>query len=340
MSRLLALVFSSLAVVTALHGQTQSIWNNDGSGDALWSNPANWSEGVPDSSERWAVFRYDHGSREATLDQDARIGRLVFEARGTDTGYVLKGERTLSIDVNDPDAFRLGIVGLGEGANTVECPVEINNSQNAATNIQAHAASVRLVFKGPIIAATYLNFGGVEGGETVVEGAIVNHRGVRFGQSGVVTISGTGVSSDEGGNLVFASGIINLNRPGAVSGRKLIVTDVPTINFNSSESITPEMEAFVEGAALWNFRDASQTFGPLMLSASLEVRLEGKCELRFSDCSRREWTGALNISGFVSGQSRVRFGDSAKGLSSDQLARVTINKKPAKIDAQGFLQPL
>lgn len=326
----------------SLCAQTYRIWNNDGTGNALWSNPANWSGGnVPDSVEEWATLRNEEGDRTVVLDGNYTVGRLSFDyTRQVPEGFVLEGDGVLTVDVNDERAFRLGVIASGPLTYTINTDVVIANSKRLVSNVQAHVNGSRLVLNGNLIGKTYINFGGVSGGVTEVNGGIVNQAGLRFGQGGVVTIGGEGRASGSGGNLVFHSGTTNLNRKDAVSGRQLIVSGASTVNFNASDAVAGALNVSIEknAKADWTFAAAQQTFGMLTLAGRLEIALGAGSQLTFADSASRQWAGDAVLELTIAEGASVRFGSSASALSEAQLGVITVNGKRAVLDGSGYLK--
>lgn len=84
----------------------------------------------------------------------------------------------------------------------------------------------------------------------------------------------------------------------------------------------------------------SNRIAPLQLKSDSTLLLANGGELAFADSSIQPWKGKLSILGpFQDGQS-IRFGTSQEGITMQQLARITINGKPACIDSMGYLSIL
>lgn len=84
----------------------------------------------------------------------------------------------------------------------------------------------------------------------------------------------------------------------------------------------------------------SNRIAALELKSDSTLLLSNGGELAFADSSSQSWKGKLSILGpFQDGQS-IRFGSSQEGITMAQLARITINGKPACIDSMGYLSIL
>jgi autotransporter-associated beta strand protein len=84
----------------------------------------------------------------------------------------------------------------------------------------------------------------------------------------------------------------------------------------------------------------SNRIAALQLKADSTLLLANGGELAFTDSSLRSWKGTLSILGpFQDGQS-IRFGSSQEGITMAQLAKISINGKPASIDSMGYLSIL
>lgn len=84
----------------------------------------------------------------------------------------------------------------------------------------------------------------------------------------------------------------------------------------------------------------SETLGTLTLSADSTIDLgSGASALVFADSAASAWGSSFSLSiiNFTNGVDSVRIGSSAAGLTSDQLAQITINGFAATIDGSGFL---
>jgi hypothetical protein len=87
-------------------------------------------------------------------------------------------------------------------------------------------------------------------------------------------------------------------------------------------------------------RGFSETLGTLTLSATSVIDLgAGTSALVFADSSGTTWGTSVGLSfiNFTAGVDSIRFGTTSGGLTSTQLAQITINGGAATIDSSGFL---
>lgn len=112
-----------------------------------------------------------------------------------------------------------------------------------------------------------------------------------------------------------------------------------TLLLGASERIADSSNLIFNGGTL-NTGGFSETMGTLLLSDTSSIDLgSGDSDLSFLDSSALSWTEAttLNISNFDEGVDSIRFGADASGLSSSQLAQITLNGGTAYIDGSGYL---
>lgn len=316
--------------------------------DPRWGLASNWQLGngieIPDGNTESAFFRSDKGSRIVEIDEDYSVLRIVFQRYNYmvfDSGYTLNGlGKTLTIDKNSRTPFYAGITAQGDVTHEIKANVLIQNSIESGgfTSIGVGEAVLPSVLRisGTLEAQTPLNFGGYEGSRLEITGNIVNNSTIRFGQQGIVTISGDGKSSGSG-EIIFASGTTNLERTASIAAGPAIVSETSTINFSANEAIATLNNMQVTGKSTWDFNNASQKFGTLRIENALTITLSGKCVLTFADSSSHKWSGNLAIQSFNPEEHSIRFGSTETSLSSDQLKRITINGQAAIIDAHGNL---
>jgi len=113
-----------------------------------WSASANWSGGVPNAAERWAVFTDDAPGRTVTLDAPATVGVLRFDAA---TDYTLTGVSTLTLRSDDNVAgieINRTSTTVWYGAHRIETPVYLA-SPLVVTQRSAGAFTMAGAISGP-----------------------------------------------------------------------------------------------------------------------------------------------------------------------------------------------
>jgi autotransporter-associated beta strand protein len=169
---------------------------------------------------------------------------------------------------------------------------------------------------------------------TAVTGAT---RNLVVGGAGNITISGaitttTGfVSKDGAGTLTLSgantyTGDTSVNQGTLALGANNVIADTSPVSI---------------GAASLSVSTFTDTVGTLDPTAAAVINLGSGGALAFANSAAVDWTGGtLNITGtFVSGSS-IRFGTTSSGLTSGQLAVITVNGTGAGsygLDADGYL---
>ena len=207
------------------NGPTQSLWASAASGN--WSNPANWTAGVPNSIGAAVTINAPTAPLTVTLDIPLTLGTLTLgNSNSSSVGYTLSGS----------------------GANTLT----LNNSGRGATisvTNGSHAINAAVVLADNLV---------VSGSGTLAFGSagITNNGG---GYS--LTMNGTGGTLILGGSNTYSGGtILNAgilqagnNSPGsehaalAVNGGTL---DVHGYNVTSARSAGRELSTIFPAAAL------------------------------------------------------------------------------------------
>ena len=339
----------------AVTAQSSRSWISDGV-DINWSNPNNWDpSGVPDNNGRQGRFQNDDGgSNVVNVDGNFTVNRFSFSDTGSLTsGYTLNGSSTITVDVNNSSTFTQGIgysAEQGSGGSSfthvINANVAANNTGTGFTGLisgtSGNVVGGGITFNGTLTATTRINFGGVSGTTTTINGALINNGDLRMGTSGTVLIAGSGVSSGSG-EIEMRDGTLDLARASALS--------VSEIRFRSADLLL-NANAAVIGTA--NVRVQSDTstlgvfgvdneFGTLRLdSATLIVDFNniGSGSIAFSDSSAMAWSssGNFEIVNFDPATNSIRFGNSDSALTASQLERMTMNGNSGLfLDSSGFV---
>ncbi len=205
-------------------GSQLSEWVGPGSAlidtDRLWSNAANWINGVPDSIGRIAAVRDADGlldSNVIILDQDATIGKLLLESTGGQSFHLTSnGGHTLTFD-NGADSAVLN--NIGSHAATISANLNlagdlaINQNSPIAFNLDSHitgAGGITFNGSGTLILGTtdasgtsasdYT--GGFRAvGSTAVNANATGSRIIRIASDGAVFGSGSYNGTDAAGSI-------------------------------------------------------------------------------------------------------------------------------------------
>ncbi|TSA30168.1 MAG: hypothetical protein D4R65_13830 [Verrucomicrobiaceae bacterium] len=347
----------------------QSVWKGDAG--PLWSAPANWSEGVPDSNTAFVQFKDSAKNRTVTVDGNFTFQQMLFLG-GSPAPYILTGG-TLIFDRNG------GGSGLLDGStrdNTVSSNVTVNTSDTTRSSVIAKIApSGTLTFSGTLTTASLTVFHVPNKGRLVISGNLVGaedpqggsfNQQYQAGAGGEITIEGSGVSSNPSPKSTVSislggdtgPGTMNLNRPAALAAERILLlnnasTSNSSVNLGADNAIANDEGSFrtqvsVAGESLalntnGHSLDLSQKtfqlfpFGNPGVTFNLDMG-NGNSLLCFARSSSENWKGALCITNFTKGQDSIRFGENELGITPAQLARITINGAGGvEIDAEGFL---
>ncbi|MGB6223242.1 autotransporter-associated beta strand repeat-containing protein [Haloferula sp.] len=143
-------------------------------------------------------------------------------------------------------------------------------------------------------------------------------------------ISGDGGFAQVGGGTTVLTLANTFSGPTTVTGG--------TLALGASDTL-PDASGISIGSATLDAASFTDTVGTLDITSTATINLGAGAALSFADSSEFVWTGGLNLTGaFVSGSS-LRFGNNVNGLTSSQLALISINgaTPPLALDANGYL---
>ncbi len=146
------------------------------------------------------------------------------------------------------------------------------------------------------------------------------------------------------GSLTIESGLTLCAVPYALGG-------IPSLVLANLDMGRPDVSPFWESwAAVFQTGGLDQQLGTLKFAGNnfaVERSLDlgnGSGTLSFADSSAEDWTSyTLTVKNYALGSSKLRFGTTASGLASAQLAQIRFAdfaNVPGKIDAQGFVTPM
>jgi autotransporter-associated beta strand protein len=172
-------------------------------------------------------------------------------------------------------------------------------------------------------------------------GALTGSRNLSLG-SGAVSIGNnhasttySGILSGSGSLVKTGNGTLTLSGANSYSSGTTITSG--TLALGASNSLPGSMTI---GNATLNMGGFTETLSTLDVTGNAIINLGSGAALSFSNSNAIDWTGGtLHITGtFVSGSS-IRFGTTSGGLTSTQLALITINggSGPVTLNSSGFL---
>lgn len=341
LSYTLLLAFASAALISTLHGQVQRNWvigpeNNN------WSNPDNWSTGVPDTNTE-SAFNLLTGNISINVDQNFTIALLQdgFAAGNTTVG----GPGTLTIDRNSSN-LTFGIqnaTGNDGGLLDLTGSITFSNNLSAVTtiqNINSTSNTVRFAAGGTLTTNTTTRTAQGIGGQIQFNGTFatsladlqIGSNNVSFGTGHNSSAYGRDVVLLAGSKLTVADGIVlNTGRKFQVNGDNAILQldgantiNGANINVSGANKFTLDVNA------------SQNNMGNLVeIGGNLTIDIEASVTaLWFGDSSLSNWgVGIVTISGFK--ENVVRFGTDENGLTLDQLA--VINGGAYSLNESGYL---
>lgn len=311
------LVFTDTGSVTGISGSGTLTVNN---ATSVTFNQ-NFSAGVMTKiGTGTLVLKGNSGYTGATT---VRNGTLVAGANALSGVAGAFGNASSAIVLADASSGASDNVALlSNGAYTVgrAITVNANNSSGTTTIGGTNAAASTTTFSG----AVTLNRDVIL--SSLNSGAIADFTGVISESGGVRSITINGGSN---AGTVRISGANTYTGTTTVSSGTLVL-GASNVFANSSN--------FVLGAATFAAGTFSDTVGTLSLTGNASITLGTGGALVFADSHLLDWgSNALSITGtFVDGAS-IRFGTDANGLTSAQLALISINGGAASLDSSGFL---
>ncbi|MDR1283255.1 MAG: PEP-CTERM sorting domain-containing protein [Opitutaceae bacterium] len=162
---------------------------------------------------------------------------------------------------------------------------------------------------------------------------------VNTGGASGVTLGGVISDGTSGNTLTLAAGstgTLTLAAQNTYTGDTIV--NGGTLVLGISEAIT-DTSGLVLGGGTLAAGAFAETLGTLSLTANSAITLDesGGGSLTFANSAANNWsTFTLSITGTVAANS-IRFGTDGTGLTSAQLAAITLNGSVAILDANGYL---
>ena len=322
---------------------SQSNFTNAG-GDNLWSNAANWSNGIPNVANAKVTLK---GSM--ILDADVTLAQIKLAGGFGDVSVTSNNNSTLTITgegVTQPIQNNAGDKDLNLNLKVVF------NSSDAVETIQASAAN-----------ACTITFGDASDVTINVPTKLLAQNARKINFNGIVRSTGSGqLQVGNGSEVVFGGSSDNSNYTAGfkmLGKNGLLISNMQTGTFLAANTtIEPDgandegHEVCVNGpdtflgniksldSAITFHVNANQTSAGLLGmgkgNINLVVDTAKVSELAFADNSSQDWgTGKIVISKFK--DNIISFGPDAGGLTTDQLAQIDIGAGNVIIDSTGSL---
>lgn len=277
-----------------------------------------------DSTDRTLATRVIMGSLSAATYSfgatSTQTGNLTFT---NTTDISLSSSKTLNI-LNSRTQFDAGFTGGSSTLTKTGAGTLVMNGTSTYTGATTISAG-----------ALQLGDGGATGSLSS-SSAITNNSVFAVNRSNDA-LQGTdfGTISGTGGFVQSGSGTTTMTAGNSYTGTTTVSSG--TLALGASNVFADTSNFVLSGGAL-SAGAFSDTVGTLSLTGNALITLGSGGALVFADSHLIDWgTFSLSISGtFVDGES-IRFGSDGLGLTSDQLALISINGGAASIDASGFL---
>ncbi len=183
-----------------------SVWNADASGN--WTDPANWSSGVPDAASTWAVLGdVIAADRTVTLNAAVTLGTLRIDSGDS---YTVEGAGRLTFNVTGNPAG-----------------IEVNR-QNESRFHGAHTVSVPITLTAPLILNTRSM------GDLALAGVISGVGHITKRGEGTVVLAATNTFF---GGLAVEEGTVRATKPGALGSGEIIL-DGGSLDLRSNADAT------------------------------------------------------------------------------------------------------
>lgn len=339
------LTFVLLMCATFVFAQNND-FNNQG-GDLLWSNPANWSQGVVPNTTNTSQVRMPL-TVESMVDTNISIKKIQ-TTFATPGDVPIAGNGTLTIDAGANNNNAIENVSNNNVALNFKGNLEINNSAGGFTLMRSlNGSSNAINFDDGSTLTLSTNLGVISAASPSFNfnGSIDGSGNLRFGPNTINTFGSTSSNLNWTGEVVFlgnAQTIVNtadnnifydgfkiqvngngssieINGENVYSGN-IVIGDGHTFTFQANKNLS--------GLGLIEFSDN----GTLNLDIDAAVT-----NLTFTDNSAVVWnSGTLNITGYQEGV--IRFGTDDTGLTSQQLSQITADNdgEAVALDEDGFL---
>ena len=321
-----------------------SVFNNAG-GDYLWSNTANWTNGIPNDVESKATIN----AGKVILDGNFTVAQLKLTNTGPETVTLTNTEtNTLTITgkgVTQP-------VQLNKKNQTLifNVPVIFDSSENQTETWRFNSGNGSILFgkNHSLTVNDEINFTAVNITSQIdFGGKLLGDGNIKFGVKSNVNFGTDYDGSSHNGKIIVGGGTGN-NRVNIVSyvadngtflksGSSInVIQSGASISINGSDTYKGNVD-------LENSKTVSLIFNKNQSSAGLISMVSGTINLTtssdvsslsFIDNSSSSWgTGNLTITGVD--DNVIGFGTDSNGLTSDQLSQITLDGNEVQINSSG-----
>ena len=321
-------------------GPIVSTFNNAG-GNGLWSNAANWTNGVPDHEEDTAII----GAESLIIDGNYHVGQLKTTASNTPA----------VVNITQTAGSNLTIVGKGFSQcfqsnkpnlnMTIDADIIMNSSANSGAGgektwrISGAGQVITFAAGKTFTVETNLVFTSETLSNKInLNGNLAGTKAFKFGAKVTANFGSaySGASHAGAGKLIIGGGdspnnvtlVSNVNDNGTFlnTGKDLqVLNQGGLLTINGANTFKGDILAGNNTLNLQINKNQSAVGIITMGTGGINLSAGGSVtSIAFADNSTQNWgTGTLAITGVSDNE--VSFGSDANGLTAQQLSQITIN---------------
>ena len=346
----LFLILSFLIVSSSSFGQK---YFNNGGGDNLWSNAANWTNGKPTAANAKVVINKGNPiiNVNVTLGQiklgtNANLGAVTTLTATNGSTLTFSGNNTTEILVNGNLTKKLVMdlpMVVSSSANENIKIFNANAGSGTSANITFGSSSTFTVSNDVDI--TFIINGDGKGTKSVsLDGAVTSGGKLIVGTQSIMNFGSTYDGSSHTGGILMNGSNTTLTVDSAddstfLKAGTLITTGDTSeghkIIINGKNVFKGNIESKGKALSL-TFNKNQSAIGTITMGAgNLNLILDADVtSAAFADNSSADWgTATLNITG--AGNNEVSFGTNANGLTNAQLAKVLLGGVTPVINSSG-----
>jgi hypothetical protein len=346
----LFLILSFLIVSSSSFGQK---YFNNGGGDNLWSNAANWSNGKPTAANAKVVINKGNPiiNVNVTLGQiklgtNANLGAVTTLTATNGSTLTFSGNNTTEILVNGNLTKTLVMdlpMVVSSSANENIKIFNANAGSGTSANITFGSSSTFTVSNDVDI--TFIINGDGKGTKSVsLDGAVTSGGKLIVGTQSIMNFGSTYDGSSHTGGILMNGSNTTLTVDSAddstfLKAGTLITTGDTSeghkIIINGKNVFKGNIESKGKALSL-TFNKNQSAIGTITMGAgNLNLILDADVtSAAFADNSSADWgTATLNITG--AGNNEISFGTNANGLTNAQLAKVLLGGVTPVINSSG-----
>lgn len=327
----------ALMLIALTHlGWSQTTIFTGTTGNYLWSESSNWTNGLPGTAGGYTQF-----NANANLD----ISTSVLQIRSGGPGGILSAGGTLTVTGAGFTVAVLQDGGTGSTFN-VDVPVIISSSDSYEA-LQVNGTDGILTFGEnsdlTINTAARLVASGTK--QINMNGILRGSSYVQFSGGANVTFGSTSDNSNFTSDFVYwgsgASVTVNTADNGVFvpSGQKVQVNNSGgSLTLNGANVYQGYLSIAGANDFLLNVNADQDLISSLFLgTATTTIAIGSNVKsISFADNSANSWsTGTLSISNFKNGL--MKFGTTSDGLTSNQLGQIDIGGSTVYLDEEGYL---